>query len=91
MIELKSTEQRSRAIARARKSDLLVCFVAWREYVVINRATGEFYNVNFIRAGRRFGHCNCPAGEPVADYAPILCKHLAAASAVQIGVASMRR
>lgn len=87
MIELKSAEQLSGAIERAKAGRLFASFVQFRQFRVTNRETGAEYNVNFfVRGGRRFGHCDCKAGE--RGWA---CKHLAAAAAVQTGIAAMRR
>jgi uncharacterized Zn finger protein len=86
VIELKSTKQLSKAIARAKAGRLFVRFVQFRQFKVENQANGHTYNVNFfVRAGRRFGHCDCKGGER-----GLACKHLAAAAAVQIGIAAMR-
>jgi hypothetical protein len=87
MIQLNSTEQLSRAIERAKAGSLFVRFVQFRQFRVENRQTGATYNVNFfVREGRRFGHCDCKGGER-----GLVCKHLAAAAAVQTGIAAMRR
>lgn len=87
MIELVSAEQLRKAIERARKSKLFVRFVQFRQFRVENRENGRTYNVNFfVRNGRRFGHCTCKGGER-----GLACKHLAAAAAVQTGIAAMRR
>jgi uncharacterized Zn finger protein len=86
MIQLNSAEQLSRAIGRAKAGSLFVRFVQFRQFRVENRQTGAAYNVNFfVRDGRRFGHCDCKGGER-----GLVCKHLAAAAAVQIGIAAMR-
>lgn len=87
MIQLVSTEQMSKAIERAKAGRLFVRFVQFRQFRVENRANGRTYNVNFfVRDGRRFGHCDCKGGER-----GLACKHLAAAAAVQTGIAAMRR
>lgn len=87
MIELKSVEQLSKAIDRAKTGSLFVRFVQFRQFRVENRENGRTYNVNFfVRAGKRFGHCDCKGGER-----GLACKHLAAAAAVQTGIAAMRR
>jgi hypothetical protein len=76
MIELKSTEQLSKAIERTKAGSFFVRFVMFRQYRVENRANGRTHNVNFfVRAGRRFGHCDCKAGER-----HMICKHLSAAA-----------
>ena len=86
MIELKSKEQLSKAIKRAKASKLFVRFVQFRQFKVENLMNGQIYNVNFfVRAGRRFGHCDCKGGER-----GLACKHIAAAAAVQTGIAAMR-
>ena len=86
MLELKSAAQLGKAIERAKAGRLFVRFVQFRQFKVENRANGRTYNVNFfVRAGRRFGHCDCKGGER-----GLACKHLAAAAAVQTGIAAMR-
>jgi uncharacterized Zn finger protein len=85
MIQLKSIEQLSKAIAKAKASNLLVQITnASRQYRVTNRTNGNAYTVDFfVRNGRRFGHCTCKGG--ARNYA---CKHLAAAAALNIWRAS---
>lgn len=86
MIELKTAEQLARAIERAMAGRLFVRFIQFRQFKVENRANGRTYNVNFfVREGKRFGHCDCKGGER-----GLACKHLAAAAAVQTGIAAMR-
>ena len=87
MVQLSSTKQLAKAIQRAKTGRLFVRFVQFRQFKVENRQTGATYNVNFfVREGRRFGHCDCKGGER-----GLVCKHLAAAAAVQTGIAAMRR
>jgi len=87
VIELKSAGQLEKAIERAKAGSLFVRFVRFRQFRVENRANGRTYNVNFyVRARRRFGHCDCTGGER-----GLACKHLAAAAAIQTGIAAMRR
>lgn len=87
MIELKSETQLEKAIERAKAGRLFVRFIRFRQFRVENRANGRTYNVNFfVRSGRRFGHCECEGGER-----GLACKHLAAAAAIQTGIAAMRR
>jgi uncharacterized Zn finger protein len=86
MIQLKNAEQMVRAIERAKAGRLFVRFIQFRQFRVENRVNGETYNVNFfVRNGKRFGHCDCKGGER-----GLVCKHLAAAAAVQTGIARMR-
>ena len=87
MIELKSAEQLSKAVARAKACSLFVRYIQFRQFRLENRTNGHSYNVNFyVRAGRRFGHCDCKGGER-----GLVCKHLAAAAAIQTGIAAMRQ
>jgi uncharacterized Zn finger protein len=87
MIQLVSAEQMARAIDRAKAGRLFVRFVRFRQFRVENPSNGHTYNVNFfVRDGKRFGQCDCKGGER-----GLVCKHLAAAAAVQTGIAAMRR
>jgi uncharacterized Zn finger protein len=81
MIELKSADQLSRAIAKAKASKLLVQVTnASRQYRVTNHENGNTYTVDFfVRNGKRFGHCGCKGGAR-----NLACKHLAAAAALNI-------
>lgn len=87
MIRLLSAEQLSKAIERAKQSDLLVQRTSiYRQYRVTNRATGAQYVVNFfVTVGKRYGHCTCKAG-----VRHIACKHLAAAAGLHLMVAAER-
>jgi uncharacterized Zn finger protein len=87
MIELRTKEQLSNAINRAKAEarNLLVQTTnAVRQYRVTNRANGNIYLVNFfVRTdGKRFAHCTCVAGEK-----GIPCKHVAASAALNIYLA----
>lgn len=85
MIQINSQEQLAKAIERAKAGKLFVRFIRFRQFRVENRETGATYNVNFfVRGGRRFGHCDCKGGEQ------FVCKHLAAALGVHVGIARMR-
>jgi hypothetical protein len=77
MIELKSADQLQKAIETARKAKLFIKPSSlFRQYVVENRQNGRSYIINFfVRAGKRFGHCDCAAGER-----NLACKHLAASA-----------
>lgn len=88
MIELISAEQLSKAIKRARAGRLFVQPTSiFRQYIVTNRETGAQYYVDFfVRGGRRYGHCQCLAGENNQA-----CKHLAAAAALHVALSSIRR
>ena len=89
MIELKSHQQLHRAIERARREakNLVVrSTCASRQYTVLNRVTGNRYQVVlFVRKdGKRFGHCTCKAGQNA-----LACKHVAAAAALNLYLAGV--
>jgi hypothetical protein len=87
MIQIKSVEQLSKAVERAKAGDLFVRYVRFRQFRVENRANGCTYNVNFfVRDGKRFGHCDCLGGER-----GLVCKHLTGALAIHIGIAAQRQ
>jgi uncharacterized Zn finger protein len=87
MIELTIAENINRAIERAKQNKLFVQVIAWRVYKVTNRENGRSYEVRFtVENGKRFGHCNCIAGEK-----NLACKHLAAAVSRHVVVAAERK
>src|SRR5688500_6463837 len=86
MFEIKSREQMSKAIERARASRLVVRRTSMhRMYRVENLENGKTYTVNFFvrRDGVRFGTCDCPA--------TTICKHIASAAALNVYDATVRR
>ena len=87
MIELRSAEQLKKATERARAGHLFVQTTSiYRQYRVTNRETGAEYVVNFfVRAGKRYGHCNCKAG----TY-NLACKHLSAGAGLHVMLAAAR-
>jgi uncharacterized Zn finger protein len=87
MIELKSKETLTKAIARAKRGRLFVQATSiFRQYAVTNRQTGAQYTVNFfVREARRFATCTCKGG--LNHQA---CKHVAAAAALHLYVAAQR-
>lgn len=87
MIELRSVEQLTKAISRARAGRLFVQQTSlYRQYRVTNRETGAEYIVDFfVCNGKRYGHCNCKAG----TY-NLACKHLAAAAGLHLVIAAER-
>jgi hypothetical protein len=87
MIELRSKEQMSKAIKRARQLKPFVRFRGFRWYEVKSSNNDSVYTVHFYKVGRqRLGECNCMAGER-----GLVCYHLAASAAMHIGIAAMRR
>ncbi len=87
MIELKSREQMTRAIARARELKPFVRVRGFRWYEVKSSSGEAVYTVHLYKSGKqRLGECNCKAGER-----GMVCYHLAGAAAVHIGIAAMRR
>lgn len=86
MFPLKSVEEMSGAIERARASRLVVRRTSKvRMYRVENLENGKTYTVNFFvrRDGARFGTCDCPA--------TTICKHIACAAALNMYDATVRR
>ena len=74
MIEL-TLERLEKATAKARITKPLVKVIEFRKYQVTNRDTGATYEVKFSKVGsRKFGECNCKAGQ-AGKYA---CHHLIA-------------
>ena len=88
MIQLQSAEQLTNAIARAKRSNLLVQPTSFfRQYRVINRNNGNTYVVDFfVENGKRFGGCTCKAG-----IKNVACKHLAAAAGLHLCRAAQMR
>lgn len=87
MIELKSKEQMTKAIRRARQLKPFVRVRGFRWYEVQSSNGDETYTIHFYKEGkRRLGECNCKGAQ--RGY---VCYHLAASAAVHIGIASMRR
>jgi hypothetical protein len=88
MIELINADQLARATERARSARLFVQPTRiYRQYHVTNRDNGNTYIVDFfVRKGKRFGHCTCPAGQN-----HIACKHIAAAAGMHVCLAAQRR
>lgn len=87
MIELASEKILEKAIARA-KAEAKNLFVQLtkvpRQYRVTNRAKNTTYLVNFfVIKGRRFGVCNCKAGQR-----DLACKHVAAAAGLNMYLAT---
>jgi hypothetical protein len=87
VIELKSKEQMEKAITRARQLKPFVRVRGFRWYEVKSTSTGETYTLHFYKDGkRRLAECTCKGNQ--RGY---VCLHIAAACAVHIGIASMRR
>jgi len=88
MIQLQSAEQLTTAIARAKRSNLLVQPTSFfRQYRVTNRNNGNTYVVDFfVESGKRFGGCTWKAGKRNIE-----CKHLAAAAGLHICRAAEQR
>ncbi len=87
MIELKSKEQMAKAIKRARQLRPFVRVRGFRWYEVKSTSTNEIYTLHFYKDGkRRLAECTCKGNQ--RGY---VCLHIAAAAAVHIGIASMRK
>jgi len=81
MIQLQTINQLSKAIERAKASNLLVQTTSHlRMYRVTNRDNGNTYTVNFfVERGKRFAACTCKAGANKRE-----CKHIAAAAGLHV-------
>lgn len=89
MVQLISSDQLSKATARAKSGKLFVQpSTLLRQYHVTNRETGARYTVEFFvrKDGKRFGHCSCKAGER-----NLACKHLSAAAGYHVMLMVARR
>lgn len=85
MFILKSKEQLSKAIERAKARHTSVKFVRFGEYMV-RGAAGNFYTVRCERrGGLKVVDCSCVAGTFGTP-----CAHSAAALALHIGLAAQR-
>ena len=91
MIQIQRRQQFTRASARARKERMFVRPLDATRYAVSNRSKGTTYTVRFVSINSRpFGQCSCEAGTPSrADQVPMVCKHLAAAVTVHVGLARL--
>ncbi len=86
MIQLRTADQLTNAITKAREVKPRVKVDCFGSYTVENKATGASYNVVCLkREGKRFAHCTCKAGERGQA-----CYHVAAAVAAHIQLASER-
>lgn len=86
MIQLRSADQLTNAINKARTVKPRVKVDCFGSYTVENKETGARYNVVCLRKdGKRFAHCTCKAGERGQA-----CYHVAAAVAAHIQLASER-
>ena len=87
MIELRSREQMARAIERAKKLRPFVRVRGFRWYEVQSADGRQTYTLHFYNnGGQRLAECTCKGHE--RGY---VCYHVAAAVAVHIGIAAMRR
>lgn len=87
MIQLKSIEQLSKAIERAKASELVArATSASRQYRVENRENGAVYTVDFFRRkdGAKLAHCTCKGGAR-----NLVCKHIVVALALNMWRASV--
>lgn len=87
MIKLERGDKMNKAIERAKAVRPFVKWLGERTYTVTSRDGQRVYTVRFVVAnGHKLAECNCQAGE-----AGMLCYHVAAAAAVNIAVASIKR
>jgi uncharacterized Zn finger protein len=88
MIEIKRNDAMNRAIARAKHERPKVKPVSVSERVyTVTGSKGDTYTVRFAVSGnKKLASCDCKGGQ-----AGMVCKHVAAAAAVNIGLQRMRR
>ena len=87
MIKLERGDKMNQAIARAKTVHPRVKWLGNRTYLVTSSDGQRRYTVRFFVAKwHKLAECNCKAGQ-----AGQLCYHVAAAAAVNIGIASMRQ
>ncbi len=84
MIQLTTTENMKKQIAKARAVKPFVKITGWRRYEVRNRQTSATYNVIFhVMDGARFASCTCKAGQ-----LDRCCYHVASAAGVHVMIAA---
>lgn len=88
MIQLNFNSDKMKAAAIRGAGTLKVKMTkVFRSYVVVNKATGAEYHVNFaVHNGTKLAGCDCKGAQ--AGY---LCKHIAIAAEVHKGIAANRK
>jgi hypothetical protein len=86
MIEL-TRDKMTNAIARAKQIHPFVMVLGERQFAIESNSTLETYQIRFFVNGRRkLATCTCKAGK-----AGMVCYHVAAAAAVNIGLQRLKR
>ena len=85
MIEL-TKDKMTNAIAKAKKLHPFVMFLGERRFAVESKTTLETYQIRFfVNGNKRLASCTCKAGQE-----GMVCYHVAAAAAVNIGIQRQR-
>jgi hypothetical protein len=86
MIEL-TRDKMTNAIARAKQIHPFVMVLGERQFAIESKSTLETYHIRFfVNGARKLASCTCPAGRK-----GMVCYHVAAAAAVNIGLQRLRR
>lgn len=87
MIQLRTADQLTNAITKARAVKPFVRVNCFGSYDVRNKETGATYNVVCLkREGKRFAHCTCKAGSRGQ-----VCYHVASAVSIHLQLAAERQ
>ncbi len=86
MIEL-HRDRMTNAIARAKKLHPFVMVLGERHFAIESKTTLETYQIRFFVNGtKKLASCTCPAGRQ-----GMVCYHVAAAAAVNIGLQRLKQ
>lgn len=86
MVEINRNNM-TNAIARAKQIHPFVMVLGERQFAVESKTTLETYQIRFFVNGKRkLAACTCPAGKK-----GMVCYHVAAAAAVNIGLQRLKR
>ncbi len=86
MVEINKNNMQN-AIAKARKIHPFVMVLGDRQFAIESKSTLETYQIRFFVNGtRKLASCTCPAGRQ-----GMVCYHVAACAAVNIGLQRLKR
>lgn len=86
MVEL-TKDKMTNAIAKAKNLHPFVMVLGERQFAIESKSTLETYQIRFfVNGAKKLAICTCPAGRQ-----GMVCYHVAAAAAVNIGIQRMRR
>jgi len=86
MVEINKSNMQN-AIAKAKKIHPFVMVLGKRQFAIESKSTLETYQIRFfVNGSRKLATCTCPAGRK-----GMVCYHVAAAAAVNIGLQRLQR